>query len=191
MDVKTLCLGVLTLGEHTGYEIKKHFEGAFAHFFVAGFGSIYPALADLTRAGLVEGRDVAQERRPDKKVYRLTEAGREALQRALLETPPRHKIRSEFLVLLYFVHLLPRERVEEILDQRQREIEQMLDDIRCACDSTDPRSGLALVAGFGRVTLEAQLAYLRAHRGRALEAAGRAGSAGTSPLPVTLRESRP
>ena len=33
MDVKTLCLGVLTEGDKSGYEIKKHFEQAFRHFF--------------------------------------------------------------------------------------------------------------------------------------------------------------
>ena len=54
MDVKTLCLGVLTEGDKTGYEIKRCFEEAFSHFFGAGFGSIYPALADLSRRGLVK-----------------------------------------------------------------------------------------------------------------------------------------
>ncbi len=33
MDVKTLCLGVLCHGDATGYDIKKHFETAFSHFF--------------------------------------------------------------------------------------------------------------------------------------------------------------
>ena len=53
MDVKTICLGVLCTREATGYDIKKHFETAFSHFFLAGFGSIYPALAELSDAGLV------------------------------------------------------------------------------------------------------------------------------------------
>ena len=38
MDTRTLCLGVLTERAMSGYEIKKHFEEAFRHFFVAGFG---------------------------------------------------------------------------------------------------------------------------------------------------------
>ena len=50
MDIKTLCLGVLTQGEASGYDIKKHFECVFSHFYVAGFGSIYPALTELARA---------------------------------------------------------------------------------------------------------------------------------------------
>ncbi len=75
MDVKTLCLGVLSMGDASGYEIKKVFENAFSHFYVAGFGSIYPALAELTREGLVVCSDIEQEKRPAKKVYQLTEKG--------------------------------------------------------------------------------------------------------------------
>ena len=46
MDVATLCLAVLAHGPASGYEIKKELEGgAYAHFFRASFGSIYPALA--------------------------------------------------------------------------------------------------------------------------------------------------
>ena len=64
MDVKTLCLGVLAERPMTGYEIKKLFDRGFRHFFVAGYGSIYPALAELAQAGLVTVESVDQERRP-------------------------------------------------------------------------------------------------------------------------------
>ena len=53
MDVKTLCLGLLTVNEACGYDLKKTFETSFKHFFPAGYGSIYPALADLAESGLV------------------------------------------------------------------------------------------------------------------------------------------
>ena len=85
MDVKTLCLGVLTEGNKSGYEIKRCFEEAFSHFFVAGFGSIYPALAELSRAGLVTCENVEQEGRPDKKVYSLTPAGERSADRRAVD----------------------------------------------------------------------------------------------------------
>ena len=57
MDVKILCLGVLSRGEASGYEIKKAFEeGPFSHFHQASFGSIYPALNALSAEGLVACR---------------------------------------------------------------------------------------------------------------------------------------
>ena len=43
MNVRTLCLGVLSAGEASGYEIKKEIEeGLFSHFIEASYGSIYP-----------------------------------------------------------------------------------------------------------------------------------------------------
>jgi DNA-binding PadR family transcriptional regulator len=80
MDAKTLCLGVLAKGDASGYEIKKAFEeGPFAHIHPTSFGSIYPALAKLTDEGLVSCTELAQDKRPDKKVYAMTESGRRAL----------------------------------------------------------------------------------------------------------------
>jgi DNA-binding PadR family transcriptional regulator len=164
MDVKTLCLGVLTLGDKTGYEIKKHFERAFRHFFVAGFGSIYPALSALTREGFVTQTDVAQIKRPDKKVYSITPRGRTVLMEALLKTPPRHKVRSEFAALLYFAHLLPRDRLAALMDERARDIEAMLENIESFEREDLPSPSREMVAGLGRATLQAQLDYIREHR---------------------------
>jgi DNA-binding PadR family transcriptional regulator len=172
MDVKTLCLGVLTLRDMTGYEIKKHFEQSFAHFFVAGYGSIYPALSELTRAGLVDCEDVAQAKRPDKKVYSITAPGRDALAATLAQTPPRHKVRSEFLVLMYFAHLLTPERLAEVLDERVRDIDGMLACIDDAFEDQGQRSpSHELVAGLGHATLTAQRDYIRENRERWLESA--------------------
>ncbi len=172
MYVKTLCLGVLTLRDMTGYEIKKHFEQSFAHFFVAGYGSIYPALGELTRTGMVNCRDVAQDKRPDKKVYSITATGRARLETALAETPPRHKVRSEFLVLLYFAHLMSAERLAEVLDERVRDIDVMLGCIDNAFEEEGQRSpSHDLVAGLGHVTLEAQRDYIIENRDRWIESA--------------------
>ena len=86
VDVKDLCLGALSFGDATGYDIKKFFENTFSHFFLAGYGSIYPALASLTAAGLVSCRTLAQHGKPDRKLYRLTAAGRRAFLDTLRDT---------------------------------------------------------------------------------------------------------
>lgn len=172
MDTKTLCLGVLSLGEASGYEIRKVFEQTFSHFFTAGFGSIYPALAELDRAGLVACSEVAQERRPAKKVYRLTEAGRRALASALAAQEPRHKVRSEFMVLTFFAHLLTPERLETVLDTRSSDLAARLDHVRTilACPEISP--GTRFTAGYGAALLEAGLEYIRNHRAEFLAGAG-------------------
>lgn len=171
MDVKTLCLGVLTEGNHTGYEIKQRFEEAFTHFFGAGYGSIYPALAQLSREGLVTVESVEQEKRPDKKVYSLTATGRQALIADLMATPARHKVRSEFLVLMYFAHLLPPERVAALIDSQISQWEEL----RSCCETLDlgddtcERSllpGERFAAGYGRAIMQAALAFTREHKDR-------------------------
>ncbi len=165
MDVKTLCLGVLTEGAKSGYEIKRCFEAAFSHFFVAGFGSIYPALAELSRSGLVTCANVEQEGRPDKKVYSLTAAGERLLVEELLITPPRHKVRSEFLVLMYFAHLLPPARLAAIIDQRIADWELAVAEIEaCATSDVHASPGMRFAAGYGRAVISAALAYLRGHK---------------------------
>jgi DNA-binding PadR family transcriptional regulator len=167
MDVKTLCLGILTFGDATGYDIKKYFEQALSHFFLAGYGSIYPALAELSAAGLVECREIPGEGRPDRKLYRLTDAGREAFVAALAQTEPRHKVRSEFLVLLYFSHMLPRERLSEVLDRLLAEIDRLLDLIEhTESEQGCPTEGIEFTCGLGRALLEAKHRYIRQNRHR-------------------------
>ena len=176
MDVKTLCLGVLTEGDQTGYEIKHRFEEAFSHFFGASFGSIYPALAELSRQGLVSCQSVEQDKRPDKKVYSLTAAGHRALLEELMTTPPRHKVRSEFLVLMYFAHLVPPARVAAIIDQMIAHWEPLVAGLeRCAAgDACDlaPTPGVRFAAGYGRAVLGAALTYVRDHKAGLIHAVG-------------------
>ena len=175
MDVKTLCLGVLTEGDKTGYEIKRCFEDAFSHFFGAGFGSIYPALAELSRQGLVSCRSVEQDKRPDKKVYSLTAAGHRLLLEELMATPPRHKVRSEFLVLMYFAHLLPPERVAAIVDQMIAHWEPLVAEIE-ACAGTAMTPGMRFAAGYGQAVLGAALAYVREHKAELIAAVATAAA---------------
>ena len=182
MDVKTLCLGVLCHGEATGYDIKKLFESAVSLFFLAGYGSIYPALAELNERGLVLCEAQAPPGRPDRKLYRITETGRATFRDALCCTEPRHKVRSEFLVLLYFAQLMPPERLSEVLDQRLGEIEETLGQLDTVerLEGDTWSAGEKFVAGFGRTILEASRDYVRDHRHQVEDSATQADPAADS-----------
>ncbi len=162
MDVKTVCLGMLNDGEASGYDLKKHFESTFAHFFSAGYGSIYPALSALAEAGLVDCREIPQEGKPDRKVYQITAAGHEHLLAALQDPAPSHKVRSEFLATMCFAHLMTADQIETVLESRVAEIERymsMFDEFECNCmdDWTD---GMRFVCGFGKAMTEAMQKYI-------------------------------
>lgn len=166
MDVKTLCLGLLTVQEACGYDLKKTFETSFKHFFPAGYGSIYPALADLADSGLVLCREIPQVGKPDRKVYRITEAGEHAFIEALNRTDPQHKLRSEFLAMIYFSDRIDNKRLIDLLDDRVEKLRQTVKHIESAKEQApgEPSAGADFVAGFGAVIAEAAANYIESNR---------------------------
>lgn len=164
MDSKTLCLGVLARGDASGYEIKKSFEeGPFAHIQAASFGSIYPALTKLSEDGLLVCRTEPQEKRPDKKVYSITSAGREALAARLMKPPADDRLSSDFLFILFFAHILPAPLLAEFIDQRIAWYEASLERMKgCGVGARAP--GERFVHGFGLVWYATAARYLREHR---------------------------
>ncbi|HEX3431152.1 MAG TPA: PadR family transcriptional regulator [Rhizomicrobium sp.] len=164
MDVRTICLGLLTRGDATGYEIKKQFEGeGFGHFAEASFGSIYPALGRLTEEGLVSVREESQEKRPDRKVYTITDAGRTRFLEALNQPVQEDKHRSAFAFAMLFSHLLPRERVQALLESYIADKEARL--ARLNTPTAEVQTpGEVFVNGLGRTIYAAMLDYLRTQR---------------------------
>ncbi|MEQ8345236.1 MAG: PadR family transcriptional regulator [Sneathiellaceae bacterium] len=162
MDIRTLCLGLLTHSDASGYEIKKIFENSLQHFFDASYGSIYPALNRLTEDGLVQCTEQAQDKRPDKKVYSITAAGRMAFLDELMRPPGRDRYRSEFIATMMFADLLPPRHVSDLIDSRVREYRQMLADLQRGCAAGD--TGATFVAGLGHAMYSAGLQYLEDNR---------------------------
>jgi DNA-binding PadR family transcriptional regulator len=166
MDVKTVCLGMLTDGPASGYDLKKHFESTFSHFFAAGYGSIYPALSSLAAQGLVSCEEIPQEGKPDRKVYEITPAGHEFLLDALRNPCPCHKVRSEFLATMCFAHLMRPEDIETVLDNRLAGIakyQEMFREFEAECMSDWPE-GQKFVLGFGKAITNAMEAYIAENR---------------------------
>jgi DNA-binding PadR family transcriptional regulator len=166
MDVKTLCLGLLNKGEACGYDLKKEFGSIFKHFYPAGYGSIYPALADLADKGLVSCEEIPQRGKPDRKTYRITDEGRRHFSNALRNTTPRHKMRSEFLAMLYFSDLMDADRLDDLLDERLKDLRAAIidiDEIERGWD-TDAAAGARFVAGFGASVAKAAAEYIELNR---------------------------
>ena len=166
MDVKTVCLGMLTDGPASGYDLKKQFESSFAHFFAAGYGSIYPELSALAESSLVECEEVPQEGKPDRKVYRITEKGWDMLYAELANPAPSHKVRSEFLAQMAFAHLMTPEQVQTVLDSRIADADrnlEFIDEFENSCDCDWP-AGVRFTLGFGRAMLQAMKTYVEENR---------------------------
>lgn len=165
MDTKTLCLGVLTRGDASGYEIKKAFEdGPFGHIQEIGFGSIYPALAQLLDEQLVSVTRFAQEGRPDKKVYRLTAAGRLALLDALAEPTEPDKVRSDFLFRMMFSDLLAAGHIEAMIDERATILAAAIDRLEQCAAAGFASSGEAFINGYALAIYRAMADYIEENR---------------------------
>ncbi len=96
-------LGLLTYQESTGYEITKIFEDSLNNFWHAQSSQIYRELDRLEQKGWVKSRSVAQDKRPNKRVYTITESGRAAFDEWLGEGTPQFEHSHEpFLVRLFF-----------------------------------------------------------------------------------------
>jgi len=182
MDTRTLCLGVLNRGDASGYEIKKSFEeGPLAHFQETSFGAIYPALTRLAADGLVICRDQPQDKRPDKKLYSITESGRTALQTALHRTPAEDEVRSDLLFVLFFAHLLPAATLNRLIDARIAWYEDVLQRMTDNADLDRRPAGERFVHGFGLAVYRCARDYLRDHRTSLLADAADARGDRTAP----------
>ncbi len=160
MNIRTLCLGILSFEDATGYEIKKMAEeGLFSHFIEASFGSIYPALTKMTEEGLLTCRSEVQDRKPDKKVYSITEEGRKALREALTVFPRKDKFKSEFLFIMLLSEHVDQAHVSAVLNQRAAELEEELEMIR-SCSECASLPGARFVNGYGRAVIGAARDYV-------------------------------
>lgn len=170
MDAKTLCLGVLSRGQASGYEIKKAFEeGPFGHIHETSFGSIYPALTRLTEDGHVTCTEEPQDKRPDKKVYAITPAGEQKLEHALLQAPAPDKVRSDFLFILFFAERLPPRMLAQVIDQRIAWYESTLQRMQDCGHDCNTAPGARFVHGMGLEVYSAARDYLRRERQNLLE----------------------
>lgn len=161
MNVKTLCLGIISQREATGYEIKKDVEeGLFSHFIEASYGSIYPALGQLAAEGLVTVREEEQTGRPDKKVYRITETGRNVLKRSICVLPSKDKYKSEFLFQMLLQDMMSPDILLLAIDKQLADLhEDLLCIEQCRADAQSTE-GSHFVAGYGEAVLTASVSYL-------------------------------
>ncbi len=98
MALRNALLAALLDGEASGYDLAKSFDASVANFWMATPQQLYRELDRMESEGLVRARVVQQERRPNKRLFALTEEGRRAL-RAFTAAPTRPgAMREELMV---------------------------------------------------------------------------------------------
>lgn len=120
-------LGLLARGSSSGYDLSQMLKQRIAYFWTAGHSQIYPELARLEAEHLVTFESVAQEDRPDKKIYSITEAGR-AILREWVTTPtdPFPARRDELVLKAYCLWLGdPEQAIALFAEQAQQHTKRL------------------------------------------------------------------
>ena len=100
-------LGLLTIKRMSGYDLGRTIRESVGHFWNESYGQIYPNLKKLAHDGFVSCKTERQKGKPDRRIYSITEKGRERLTE-WLAVPPQPEIpRNEMLLKLFFGEQVP------------------------------------------------------------------------------------
>ena len=92
-------LGALSVEPMTGYRLRTEIVETLGHFWHESFGQIYPALAALEAAGMVERQGGSGT---SGNLFRITAAGEEHLRELLAEPFQQPAPRNPLLLRLFF-----------------------------------------------------------------------------------------
>jgi PadR family transcriptional regulator AphA len=112
----------------SGYEMKSLIEQSVGYFWQESYGQLYPTLRKLQKSGHVTHRTKSSRTRPDKKIYRITAAGRKRLREWLASPTPPEPVRNELLLKMFFGmfadHSVIGEHVQTLLDGQQKRLKK-------------------------------------------------------------------
>lgn len=118
MSLRAAVLAALLEGESSGYDLAKDFDASVANFWPATPQQLYRELDRLAEQGLIQARVVHQERRPNKRMFSLTETGRDAIRQFTTKAPKPSVIRDELLVKVQAADAGDIEAVREFIRER-------------------------------------------------------------------------
>ncbi|MFE6133888.1 PadR family transcriptional regulator [Streptomyces sp. NPDC056437] len=127
MALRHAVLAALVYGEFSGYELAKSFDLGVANFWHALPQQLYAELAKLEKDGLVTGRQVVQETRPNKRLFTVTDAGLAELEHFAAAASKPSFIRDDLLVKVQAVDRVDAGPVIEQLEARAAAAESKIE----------------------------------------------------------------
>jgi PadR family transcriptional regulator AphA len=133
-------LGFLDYQPMSGYDLKKLFDQSVAHFWSATQSHIYKALENLEEEGMVESQVIPQEGKPNRKQYKITEAGRAELRRWVSTPLPVEAKREAWLIQIFFAHNITNAEIASLFENRIERLRKSLSQFQLAQKSIDENS---------------------------------------------------
>ncbi|URD49888.1 PadR family transcriptional regulator [Chroococcidiopsis sp. CCNUC1] len=119
-------LAALSIEPLSGYDLAKKFADKSGCYWKATQQQIYRELAKLEDEGMVISETIPQAGRPDKKLYHITDSGRENLCEWIAQPSEPTQIREDLMVKVLAGHLVPRPVIlKELERRRQIHLEQL------------------------------------------------------------------
>jgi DNA-binding PadR family transcriptional regulator len=144
-----------------GYEIKRGLEERFGSVVAPlNAGQVYTTLQRLQRDELVADDAVAQSGRPDKRVYRLTDAGRQALEEWLGVPSAPTRLRDDFFMKLVFAQSLGLADPAALIARQREAYLRSLGELERVLADGGADGTTALVVEGAALHLEADLKWL-------------------------------
>ena len=122
MSIRYAILGFLSWRALSGYDLKKLFEASVALYWSGNSNQIYRSLVQLRKDGWVTAETHNQESGPSKKVYTITQEGRDALRAWVQAAPEAPLLRNGFLVQLAWADRLTPGELDELLARYEHEV---------------------------------------------------------------------
>jgi PadR family transcriptional regulator AphA len=126
MDIQYTILGLLKWQPLSGYDLKKIIAESELFYWSGNNNQIYNSLVELHRRGLVSQEIHQQENLPAKKIYTITDSGREVLHDWLLSPPELPEFRDHFLIQLAWIDELEGDELDATLARYAKEINVQL-----------------------------------------------------------------
>jgi DNA-binding PadR family transcriptional regulator len=124
-------LGVLSFNrELSGYDVKKWADASLRFFYWSpALSQVYTELGRLERRGLVSSRSVPRDEVRDKRVFRITDAGREELARWVEQAPVEMPVLKHSVVLRAWLgHLAEPEQLRVMLQEHITQVEKLAEE---------------------------------------------------------------
>jgi len=126
MVLKFILLGLIDIAPMSGYDIVKAFDYAALFYWHATHTQVYRTLKDLEKEGWIRGEVVRQTDNPNKKVFHITDAGKEALAGWVREEPELPGFKHPFLIKFTYAALLGDEELIDQLDLYEGKLKEKL-----------------------------------------------------------------
>lgn len=122
MSINYAILGMLSARSLTGYDLKKIIQDSPFMPWSGNNNQIYKALVELLEEGWVTNEVHHQDSAPSKKIYTITDAGREELKAWVLSPPELPEFRNTLLVRLAWADSLGPSELNALLAGYEQEI---------------------------------------------------------------------